>query len=163
MITANYQRARETAKKLLEQFSIHEPIINVFEIAERIGLKLRYFVPHDNLVEVSGFLDPRSKTIFVNSEDAPQRQIFTVAHELGHYVLQHPADAYGVLLRLATPIDKDPLEQEANCFAASLLVPEHMLKEIVKKYPSLMKDHKALAQFFGVSPVVIKYRFRCKD
>jgi Zn-dependent peptidase ImmA (M78 family) len=154
-------RADSKARALLEQFHIEEPIVNVFEIAERMGYKLRYFVPKENLVEVSGFLNPQTKTIFVNTEDAPQRQMFTVAHELGHALMgHHPAD-YGVLLRLATPIDKHPLEREANVFAASLLVPEDMLRDVVQKYPFLREDRRALARFFGVSRDVIKYRLKC--
>ncbi len=160
MVVANFQAAQELSFALLDKFSIDEPVVNAFEIAERMGIKLRYYVPKGNLVEASGFFDIKSQTIYVNSEDAPHRQLFTVAHELGHFLLNHAQEDYGVLLRLATPIDKDPFEQEANAFAANLLVPQHMLKKILKEYPSTRNDLNSLARLFGVSRDVIKFRLK---
>ena len=125
-----------------------------------MGLKLRYFSPSENLKEVSAFFDEKEKVIYVNTEDSAKRQLFSVAHELGHYLLDHDVKDYGVLLRLATPIDKDPCEQEANFFAASILVPKEMLRNVVARYPSARQNIRALARYFGVSPIVIKYRLK---
>ena len=36
-----------------------------------------------------GHYEPRTKTIFVNKTDFATRQRFTVAHELGYYILHH--------------------------------------------------------------------------
>jgi len=60
-----------------------------------------------------------------------------------------------ILLRL--PIgsnETDPLEKEANCFAANLLVPKYLLD----KYKD--KDVADLAKLFNVSKDVIRFRLK---
>lgn len=156
----NYKNATETALKLLKEYKIDEPIIPVFEIAERLGVNVVFADMPDKLKDVSGFLDPETRTIYVNHDDPPTRQAFTTAHELGHFILNHEPDEYGVLYRYATPIDPNPIEQEANCFAANLLVPEEMLKKIMSKYSLTTDDVELLAKFFGVSTYVMKYRLK---
>ncbi len=162
MNTPDYKKATDTALMLLKSFEIRGPVIPVDEIAQREGIAIQYFRPdHDKKLEkVSGFFDPDSKTIYVNSADTPTRQLFTIAHELGHFELQHNPSQFDVLYRFATPIDKEPVEQEANCFAANLLVPEEMLAKIMKKYNLTANDFQTLADLFGVSAEVMKYRLR---
>lgn len=158
MSTPDYNKALKKAEDILAQYEIKEPVVNVFEIAQRQGFLIKFFAPVGDLGEVSGFYEPSEKTIYVNSEDPPTRQSFTVAHELGHALLKHKEDEYGVLWRLATPIDKTPLEQEANWFAANLLVPEGLLEDAMKKFSLTENDLELLAKMFGVSKDVIKYR-----
>lgn len=162
MIAPNYEKAREAATELLNKFSIVEPIIPVDEIAQREGINIKYFRPGDSedFKKVSGFYDKTSKTIYVNAEDTPTRQLFTIAHELGHVKLEHKPEQFDVLYRFATTIDKNPIEQEANSFAANLLVPESMLKEARDKYKLTANASNSLAGLFGVSQEVMKYRLR---
>ena len=161
MAPPNYKKAKDGATKLLSDFDIKDPIVPVAEIAQRKGINLKYFKPDSlELEKISGFFDPSSKTIYVNSEDPPTRQFFTIAHELGHFELEHSPEQFGVLYRFATPIDKNPIEQEANNFAANLLVPEDMLIKVMEKYGLTANDFIVLADIFGVSPEVMKYRLR---
>ena len=52
---------------------------------------------------------------------------------------------------------EDPIiEQEANCFAGNLLVPEIFLKEVIQKYP--FATNSQLGNIFGVSDTVIRIR-----
>ena len=74
--------------------------------------------------------------------------------------MKHEPDKFDVLYLFATPIDKDPVEQEANCFAANLLVPDDMLKRTMEKYDLTKNDFSVLANLFGVSAEVMKYRLR---
>ena len=158
----NYQKAKDEALRLLNTFEIKDPVIPVAEIAQREGITIKYFKPDDNekLQKVSGFFDPVSKTIYINSDDASTRQMFTIAHELGHFELKHEPEQFDVLYRFATPIDKNPIEQEANTFAANLLVPEEMLRKVIEKYNLTSNDFIALANIFGVSPEVMRYRLQ---
>ena len=158
MENPRFKLARERALELLEKYDISEPIIPVFEIAQREGIKIAFFTPEDELEEMSGFLDRVEKIIYVNEEDAPTRQMFTVAHELGHYMLEHQGT--DILFRYETPIDKDPQEMEANCFAANLLVPIEMINSAMAQYKLTKLDVDLLAQFFGVSIDVINYRLK---
>lgn len=158
----NYKKARDEALRVLNTFEIKDPVIPVAEIAQREGLTIKYFKPDDGseLQKISGFFDPASKTIYINSEDPSTRQMFTIAHELGHFELKHEPEQFDVLYRFATPIDKNPIEQEANTFAANLLVPEEMLKKVREKYKLTTNDFIALANIFGVSPEVMRYRLQ---
>lgn len=95
----------------------------------------------DTGVHVSGLLEPARREIWVNAWESgewPARRRFTVAHELGHWVLhcdrgRAPAAAAGIpFCRLASAgaadvaadPDATPLtEQEAHRFAAATLMP----------------------------------------
>jgi Zn-dependent peptidase ImmA (M78 family) len=158
----NYKKAEQLAVTVLSQLEINDPIVPVDEIAQRQGLSIKSFKPDDDeeMKKVSGFYDPESKTIYVNADDAPTRQLFTIAHELGHMMLGHEPGKFSVLYRFATPIDKDPIEQEANCFAANLLVPKNMLTDTMRRYGLTENDTKPLASLFGVSIEVMKYRLQ---
>jgi Zn-dependent peptidase ImmA (M78 family) len=93
----------------------------------------------------------------VNQDDAGVRQTFTVAHELGHKVLHEEwakSEAYKVLWRDLRRQTKDRWEQEANAFAANLLMPRQMV-DTYRKVPL-----SVLAKIFAVSEDVARYRLK---
>lgn len=153
---ANYKVAIEKAQKVLADNFLFNPPIVAEEIAKNYGLKVGYYIFLPERRNVSGFIS--NGEIIINDEETPQRKNFTIAHELGHYLLGHVEDKdYGVLYRqpIAEQTNK-PMEQEANCFAANLLVPEEMLKKYLTEYP--FANNYQLANIFGVSPDVIGFR-----
>ena len=103
-------------------------------------------------------------TIYVNEEEAAERQRFTMAHELGHYWLhlrdqrQHVGfkDSRDNISRAFRRSDAplSPMETEANQFAAALLMPT----KLVRAYRYL--DPAALAKRFGVSTQAMDIRLR---
>lgn len=158
---ADFKKSKKAAENILKKYNIDEPIINVFEIAKNEGVRLEFIEMPDELKEVAGFFDPQEKVIVVNDNDPPNRQMFTIAHELGHYTLGH--DTNKVLMRWQKPSGEyPPEEQEANCFAANLLVPEKMLKERARKYKLPLKESNAIlfAKLFGVSKEMMRYRIK---
>lgn len=62
--------------------------------------------------------------IFYNQSRPVGRQRFTVAHELGHLVLGHK----GPLINREPSSKDNPVEREANVFAANLLAPACVLR-----------------------------------
>lgn len=78
-------------------------------------------------LDVSGMLVPAERRIHLNAAESPQRQRFTLAHEVGHWVCQvlagHAAPVYCRAVDLLLEADR-ALEREANVFAAELLMPE---------------------------------------
>ena len=63
--------------------------------------------------------------IAANKKDTLKRRIFTVDHEVGHYILQPLADEEEYRLDKYRYDDKNAEKgTEANYFAASLLVPK---------------------------------------
>lgn len=136
-----------------------QPPIPVLEIAERSGVNVIFANFGENADTVSGFCDFAKARIYVNAEDIEERQGFTMAHELGHWILHREIyrknpDLYPVLPRFSEPDKSDPLEKEANKFAACLLVPARLLAP-VRNAPSA-----ALARIFGVSRSMMDWRLK---
>lgn len=158
-MTADYKKAQQAATTLLEKYNVTEPTVSVVTIAESEGLSIKVVAMPDTLKDVSGFVDFENKLLFVNASDPPRRQAFTIAHELGHWTLhKDKAKDVKVLPRFAGTSAKDPIEQEANCFAAHLLVPLDMLKDTMKKNKLTKSEIPALAYLFGVSNDVIRFQ-----
>jgi Zn-dependent peptidase ImmA (M78 family) len=158
---ADIKKAKNEALALLKEFGYTSPPINPIEIANKLGVQV-YFVdipPQDDKV-ISGFYEPEENAIFINQQEVACRQTFTIAHELGHSQL-HRAWAqsadYQVLYReqINNIQSKNPKEQEANAFAAHLLVP----KFILDRYSSIASIQE-LATLFAVSPAVVENRMR---
>ena len=107
---------------------------------------------------LSGLLLPDLGEIWVNAAEArewPPRRRFTIAHELGHWRL-HRGSEHAVYCR-PSAIDaeenapRDPLpmsEEEANAFAAAVLMPAEMIRE---QYHACGRDFDRLCQKFGSS------------
>ncbi|GAC41006.1 ImmA/IrrE family metallo-endopeptidase [Paenibacillus popilliae] len=73
-------------------------------------------------------LDEYEKTIVYNSNHSTEKQYFTIAHELGHYFLHRNKQSQFVD-EAKDMLDNSILvfEQQANAFAAELLLPEDVL------------------------------------
>ena len=70
-----------------------------------------------------GYYEPRIKTIFVNDNEPATRNLFTVAHELGHYILHEGTNNRYDEYHKYTPEERKK-EFQANDFAGKLLMPE---------------------------------------
>ncbi len=102
--------------------------------------------------------------ILVNRRDPSVRQRFTIAHELGHFVLDHSTDPdfvdsdVDVLYRISGDSEDKPsdkrMEIQANHFAAGLLMPAEWVREAMVKTTGI----HALAELFVVSPEAMRIR-----
>lgn len=105
--------------------------IDVHRMAQALQIEI---VEKSLPVEVAGFILKEAKdkvpTIFVNSKDGPQRQRFTIAHELGHYVQNRTNEqlAYVDNRNELASTGIDPHERWCNAFAAELIMPEASVK-----------------------------------
>ncbi len=160
------QAIRREAKKLI---SLHlsdvdmgmDPMnvrIDVFKVAERIGIEVKNSTFSD---EISGLLVKRGNNpvIGVNCRHHPHRQRFTVAHELGHYIL-HGGEAIhydigGEPLYFRSESIYNADEREANRFAAELLMPEHLVSRCIEAGTCTVDT---LAEIFDVSEDAMRYR-----
>jgi Zn-dependent peptidase ImmA (M78 family) len=97
--------------------------------------------------------------IWVNAEEGrqwPARRRFTIAHELGHWRLHRDVEERGVFCRAATIEPQDtrarpplpPAEDEANVFAAAVLMPAWLVREC---YARDRHDFPKLCNTFGAS------------
>jgi IrrE N-terminal-like domain len=141
------------------------------ELARMVGL--------DDAVHISGLLVPGPREIWIDAEEAlrwPGRRRFTIAHEVGHWVLHCEREGSGdeavhcrteTLSEQGTTDEEDarptppqphyppPRERDANRFAAALLMPRALV-EVEHAY--LDGDERRLANAFGVSVLAMEWR-----
>jgi Zn-dependent peptidase ImmA (M78 family) len=130
------------AKALLKQLKL-ERIANICAVAEELRLAV-------SEIDVEGFDGalvrpvgiPAGEIVVRNSIREKGRKHFTVAHEIGHFLL--PGHDKGESVCTSADLDRwstreeKTLEQEANEFAAELLIPTDFARPIVRKCePSL--------------------------
>ncbi len=108
--------------------------------------------------DISGSYDRVNKTISVSNKDPYTRAAFTIAHEIGHYLL-HSDKSDEIFYRSSLNLSEgnDNIEAEANCFAASLLMPRAKMRIF---YPMLSSEPEKLADLFGVSKIAMNYRIK---
>ena len=154
------QIIRDTQRVLNDNY-ISDPPVNIYEIAKNYGFVVEEQIMPPKHSNVSGFITIENGIphLVINASDTQNRKNFTVAHELGHWRLHEKElttdPALSVLFRIPLgTLNKDPLEKQANMFAANILVPESMLK---KKCAEKL-TRQELARAFGVSEEVIGYR-----
>lgn len=91
--------------------------------------------------------------IIVNKDHHPNPQRFTVAHELGHYMLNH-----GNKIDTLYPDINDSDEIEANKFADELLMPSGVLRHLILKHG--IANVTTLAHKFWVSEQTMLFRLK---
>lgn len=168
------KRPEKKAAALLTKFKLKKKLpIRVDAVAKALHVEIRYELFGEDL---SGVLvkEGDRKVIGVSSSHAITRQRFTIAHELGHLVLEHNGEVFvdktlrnqAMVIRRdgKSSLGVDAEEIEANRFAAELLMPADLIAEQVAK--TLAKKSKltpdelvqGLAQAFEVSPQAMGYR-----
>jgi Zn-dependent peptidase ImmA (M78 family) len=95
--------------------------------------------------------------ISINSSEFELRQRFTLAHEIGHLVLQHGTSLRDPNTNFYTGV-MDPKEVEANRFAASLLMPEAAVRYFIDEEG--IASTKQLADMFQVSDAALGFRLK---
>ena len=155
----------EKANGILKNSSVIP--IPIESIVQSLGIKL---IAHDLGNDTSGVLivQGESATIGYNQNESKVRNRFTIAHELGHFVLHKNAKgglfvdkSFTVKFRGNNPLSSYKEEREANQFAACILMPEHLLKlELEKLVLDYTEDTTIgiLAKKFGVSSIAMSYR-----
>lgn len=142
---------RKAARGVLKEHGVRTPGTPVEEIVQSAGFRV---LERDWPPKTSGILLRDQGIIGVNRNHPAVRRRFSLAHEFGHYVLNHHLwfEAHqNVTMDNPPPEgcegrDKTP-EREANIFAGELLVPLAILKTEVRRG----RSPQDLAQAFGVS------------
>lgn len=164
----NQQKACNAAQVLLQDFGVKAASVPVERIIKSRNIVLQY-APLEEDLSGMAYIKDGVGIIGVNALHHPNRQRFSAAHELGHHVLH--ADE----IRRAIHVDKgsvlyrddlsskgtDPLEIEANAFAAELLMPSELLMEAIGADGLDMEDDasvETLARKFRVSAGALRWR-----
>lgn len=165
---AEKRAARERAQQLLSEFGVHSPPVPVERIAKSLGAQIQYS-PFDGDLSGMAFIKDGIPIIGVNSLHHPNRQRFTLAHELAH-ILLHRSE-----IESTVHVDKGSLRRDAlaaagiddkeitaNAFAAELLMPQAFLAAALDGRTIDTEDDgaiKDLAKRFKVSEAAMRFRF----
>lgn len=98
-----------------------------------------------------------SFTIYLSRITSEKRDVFTIAHELGHFVLHSRLGSSEIKAHRTEEKEYDKAEQEANTFAAAFLMPEDRIKESFSKNNG---NIEAIAEEFKVSYTAMSWRCR---
>jgi len=151
--------------ELLENNSVVEAPINLNKIAKSLNIEILSKPSEDDL---SGFLFrdfvTNQNIIGVNQNHHPNRRRFTIAHEIGHFLLHNYEgfhfdsnnESYLIKLRKKnSDVTNREEEREADIFAAELLMPTDFVIQDVSKLenPDLLFDDNIpnLARKYKVS------------
>lgn len=125
--------------------------LDVFSLVSALGLRLVKVPMEEN---TSGFFQIKDGMyeVGVNSLHHPNRQRFTVAHEIGHYILHRSHGTFkdGLLFRKN---QFNVQEKEANLFASVLLMPRFEFESALR-----VGSIEEVARKFGVSKQAAEYR-----
>lgn len=141
-----YEEIREEVSHFIEDFGISEYPFSMWVFFRRIGIRLipysileadlRSQVEHawpDAITLLPRDFNVVRTVIFYNDSQTRERVRFTLAHELGHIVLEHPFDESAIY------------EHEADFFANYLLAPAPLvIRDSRKSIDTIMAD-------FGIS------------
>ncbi len=158
---------RDLAERLLKKHCPKGVPVDPAKIAKDLGIELRLEKVDDGL---SGFLlrDQKNDRVVIgaNLRHHPNRRKFTIAHELGHYLLHEAATVHlderkpGYVVQRRdgkSSTGEDVFEREANLFAAELLMPAKAIaKDLRDQAFDVLEDDdeafmKSLAEKYGVS------------
>ena len=156
------QKIKAIVKKIIAKNKITDFPIPLEKILKSYKIGLNYSILED---AVSGFLYNKDGKyiISVNSRHPIVRQRFTIAHELGHYLLNHQGDLFidkGYIFRdFRSSTGNIRWEKEANKFAAELLMPQLMLERFINSEKiEDDEDLEIVAQKLVVSTQSLIYR-----
>ena len=144
--------AREHARKAFQccAHCFPEGFPNSLETAIQHVIPGYQLIPLSSLKEISAITIKDKKLIGYNTNHAPVRTRFSIAHEIGHIRVDHPDGVFD--LQGNNPV----FETEANTFAAEFLVPLHTLKAVFKS----IRDPVKLAKYFLISKESMFYRLQ---
>lgn len=163
------QYIKKEADAILLKWGVNSLPIKIEDLAKRSGVQVS---PYNFEEEISGVLVIQNGegVIGYNQSESRVRRRFTIAHELGHYILHREQSSmfmdkgFNAIFRSvnsglseATQI----LEREANTFAAYILMPDHLLKHEINQigFDLGSEDEiKNLAKIFDVSSQAMYYR-----
>jgi len=150
--------AQELYKPYLKNLEDYKPIRVVYDLIIKNTIDIVYW--NFTLEKFSGMLvyfdDYDNYTIALSQNHPMKRKTFTIAHELGHY-LMHKDIKKEFYCNDIFRANNTAIEIEANNFAAELLMPEKSFEYYIRKKWSISK----IADSLSISYEAAKWRFVC--
>ncbi|WP_350356299.1 ImmA/IrrE family metallo-endopeptidase [Leisingera thetidis] len=157
-----WERISEPERAVILPFLQHVPV-KVAGIARALGLEVKSATLKPR---ISGQIQPSATSVSgfrirINRHEPKVRQRFTVAHEVGHYLLHREYIGDGLedtILYRSTL--SDAREAEANRLAADLILPQHLVRQLLRELGGSVTSEvvKVMAARFEVSEAAMKIR-----
>lgn len=153
--------AKNAAADVLQKYWDGTLPVNPVAIAEKLGIEVKFVEFEDD--ELSGAITSSdgAVTIFLAENERFERQLFTCAHEIGHFAERNAADDDEYTfkesekeLEAARGRGWDLHEFYADEFAGNLLMPQAKVKELYEDGASVSE----MADVFSVSRSAIHTR-----
>lgn len=169
----NVSRVECVEGKELQVLRIAEDIFNsngkvdIVSVAKELGLKV--FATKDIKTPSVIFYDKKTESfeIYVNEKDSKQRQRFSIAHEIAHFIKHNLKVKQLVMVDREGACSLSPDEEkEADALAAEILMPKSCVLEFLKEKTLLeyckfdINEIELLAKKFDVSIIASAIRLR---
>lgn len=135
---------KQKANSLVRKHNSRNPL----EIIKNLNVILVYYP----LKDVRGFYQffQRNNIIYIDDNLPENEQIIVCAHELGHMILHKNSNA--LFMDTRTHFVTTKYENEANTFAAELLIPD----EIISENPDMTKNQ--IAHLVGYDEKIMEFK-----
>jgi Zn-dependent peptidase ImmA (M78 family) len=160
-----FSHIEDQTQSILKVNNMFRPGFDIKKLVQKLSIKLIADIFVD---DVSGYFVIKNGHPVISYDQMANsnRQRFTIAHELGHYILHSKSQPIfidktpKVFYRNSASASGEVLkEREANAFAAALLMPKALVLEELKHVnPDAVKAVEALALKFAVSIQAISFR-----
>lgn len=123
-----------TARKIRSEYNIETyGIPDIFSLAEKMDIyMIRIPLGKDTVCGFSTVYEGK-KVIVSNSSEILSREIFTVAHEIGHCVYDLNLEEQSLIIDQEIDAgSEDYIEKRADYFASVLLLPEEEIRKYIK-------------------------------
>lgn len=159
---AVHARAERDAQHLLDRLGMAGVPVDPIRVARALGIEVWTSDLDQNVAGVLVRRRGGTPEIYISAVDHINRQRFTVAHEVGHFIERAAEGESEAPVNYVDYRDdissqgSNPSEMYANGFAAALLMPS---KHVRAYWPESL-DTDALARRFEVSPAAMRHRLR---
>lgn len=161
---------RARARDVLKMCEVAALPVSIDRVARKLGISVRY-EPLDGDLSGMAFIKGDAKVVAVNTFHHPNRQRFTIAHEIGHHVLHADKLREGVHVDKAvmrrdvlSATGTDDFEIQANVFGSELLMPKDQMTVLAASLD--LDDEKQLvscARQLKVSVAALQFRLAALD
>ncbi len=166
MIIFTPEKREEIRSKADDVLRKYRGYTDSFEMMQKIAADKKIDILEAELSDISGALrmEEGRWRIYINRQDSPTRQLFTLAHELAHFFLHANGKKEfvdGEFVMHRNDSEKDELEElQANEFAGSLVMPKQTIDQMLQGVQPTEKQVLVLADTFHVSPLAMAMRLR---
>lgn len=152
-------RVKARARELLDKYCIEDPSdLNIKEIANAENLMIKEEDTRGHIGRI--YIEGDAGIITIDNKIKEEgRKNFTIAHEVGHFCLEKEREYFCTKADILNFWQKKNYEQEANIFAAELLMPEEWIKKYVKWKDEALGTLENAAEIFGTTLSSMSLRY----